>query len=271
MKKNIDILSLIYILFLVLIFLSSALGGIMSYAFYLLAYFLPLMLFLVFLWDKDRSLQSYFSFDKKDIGFVLPIFAPTIFIILSVSMLTSFIVTSLTGQTNSVDLGDSLLMAIVSHALIPAIFEELLFRFLPMGIFRDESKGALVIISALFFALIHHSLFSIPYAFIAGVIFMIVAISTDSILPTIILHFINNTLSILFIFYENNELFSTLLFVGIVVVSVLSLVIIFSRKKMYVERFSKTFKGDINIALSPISISFILFNLLIAVFDLIGA
>lgn len=268
MKKNTDILSLFYILFLMFIFLSSATGGIIAYVSYILAYFLPLVLFLVFLRDKESTPERLLVLKKNDIGFVLPIFAPTVLLVIGVSVATSYIVTSITGQTNSVDLGDSLLMAIVSHALIPALFEELLFRFLPISLLGQYSRSGLVLISAVFFALIHHSLFSIPYAFVAGVIFMTVALITDSVIPTVLLHFINNTMSVLFIFYGDNSIFVSILIGLLLLLSILSVAIIFLRRKEYLNRLSKTFSGEFKVSLSPISISFILLNLLIAVFSI---
>ena len=268
MKKNTDILSLFYLLFLMFIFLSSATGGIIAYVSYILAYFLPLVLFLVFLRDKESTPERLLVLKKKDIGFVLPIFAPTVLLVIGVSVATSYIVTSITGQTNSVDLGDSLLMAIVSHALIPALFEELLFRFLPISLLGQYSRSGLVLISGVFFALIHHSLFSIPYAFVAGVIFMTVALITDSVIPTVLLHFINNTMSVLFIFYGDNSIFVSILIGLLLLLSILSVAIIFLRRKEYLNRLSKTFSGEFKVSLSPISISFILLNLLIAVFSI---
>ena len=268
MKKNTDILSLFYILFLMFIFLSSATGGIIAYVSYILAYFLPLVLFLVFLRDKESAPERLLVLKKKDIGFVLPIFAPTVLLVIGVSVATSYIVTSITGQTNSVDLGDSLLMAIVSHALIPALFEEILFRFLPISLLGQYSRSGLVLISAVFFALIHHSLFSIPYAFVAGVIFMTVALITDSVIPTVLLHFINNTMSVLFIFYGDNSIFVSILIGLLLLLSILSVSIIFLRRKEYLNRLSRTFSGEFKVSLSPISISFILLNLLIAVFSI---
>ena len=83
MKKNTDILSLFYILFLMFIFLSSATGGIIAYVSYILAYFLPLVLFLAFLRDKESTPERLLVLKKNDIGFVLPIFAPTVLLVIA--------------------------------------------------------------------------------------------------------------------------------------------------------------------------------------------
>ena len=70
-----------------------------------------------------------------------------------------------------------------------------------MKLLLPYSKRHTVIYSSLFFALIHCSFSQMPYAFIAGVIFMLVDVAFDSVWPSIILHFVNNSLSIVWMKY----------------------------------------------------------------------
>ncbi len=90
-----------------------------------------------------------------------------------------------------------LLANLIFLALLPAIFEELIFRGMILNGLKQYGKIKAVIISALLFALIHGSIDQTLYPIILGLIFGIVAIKTNSIIPTILMHFINNSVVII--------------------------------------------------------------------------
>jgi hypothetical protein len=90
-----------------------------------------------------------------------------------------------------------------------------------------------VFYSAFCFALIHCSFPQMPYAFIAGVIFMAVDIAFDSIWPSVILHFVNNAASVLMMKYCHT-LTATLIFVGVLVcISAVSVFFIYKNRREY--------------------------------------
>ena len=94
---------------------------------------------------------------------------------------------------------------IIFTATIPAIFEELIHR----GMLFHASKKAVgsrkaLFISALLFGLMHMNVQQFFYAAILGYLIGLVAYHTNSIYPCIIIHFINNFLSLSVNFIEAN-------------------------------------------------------------------
>lgn len=89
-----------------------------------------------------------------------------------------------------------LYLSIFTIALIPCIFEETVYR----GIFYNEyrkvnvTKG--ILLSALLFALLHMNFNQFFYAFVMGVIFVLLIEATDSIISSMIMHFIINGTSV---------------------------------------------------------------------------
>ncbi len=76
--------------------------------------------------------------------------------------------------------------------VFPAVIEEIIFRGIMLkGLYKFGLVGS-VLISALAFSLYHMSPSKTVYQFIIGVIFAIITIKSSSIIPTIILHFLNN-------------------------------------------------------------------------------
>ena len=196
MERRINYLSICYTLFLILIFVSGSIGGFWSDAVYYLAFLLPIILGLLLDNQDVRADGDLFSIKSKDVGLILPLIVPTVIIVLTISAVTSMIIFALTGTENKIDVGDFLIPALISHALLPAILEEALFRYLPIKLLLKDSKRLTVIVSALFFALAHHNLFSIPYAFVAGIVLMAIDVGTNSLIPSVSMHIFNNAVSV---------------------------------------------------------------------------
>jgi sodium transport system permease protein len=150
---------------------------------------------------------------------------------------------NLFGKENVVQLGDSLFIALLLHAVLPAVLEEGLFRYLPMRMLAKDNARVCILISALFFALSHHSLFSIPYAFVAGVAFMTLDIISGSVLPSLVIHLINNALSVIMMFYSvdgNSAILINTLIAILACGSLIYLVMIRERvRRAILENFSK--------------------------------
>lgn len=88
----------------------------------------------------------------------------------------------------------SLVVYLISLALLPALFEESLFRGLMLGGF-ERKNGFLSIFSiAVCFALYHGSVSQFAYQLIYGVWLTALAYKSGSSLPSMITHFINNAL-----------------------------------------------------------------------------
>lgn len=200
MERKISILSLSYLAFLALLLASGTLSGALGYAVYFLAFLIPFAIGIIHVKRDKEAAASHLGFGKRALCHTLVLSAPSVTLIMAISVVTSMIVFAVTGKTNEVDVGSSLVLALISHALVPAVMEEVLFRYLPMRLLSAHSKRVSVLVSAFFFALIHHSVFSFFYAFVAGVIFMGVDLALDSIWPSVIIHFVNNAVSVLIMF-----------------------------------------------------------------------
>lgn len=237
MRRKITTLTMANLLFLILLFASGTLSGIISRIVYLLAFILPLLFGLISSGERGVG-RDLLTLPKGSASALIPLIAPTVSVIILISLLTSYLIVALTGRTNEIDLGDSFILALISHALLPAILEEALFRYLPMRLIAPHSKRCAVIVSAIFFSLVHHDLFSIPYALFAGGIFMLIDLSTGSVIPSVILHFINNAISVGLIVYSDNVAFKPTLYLLLAILTVVSVVYIIKRRRDYLGRLS---------------------------------
>lgn len=86
-----------------------------------------------------------------------------------------------------------LLLNILLLAVLPAIVEELIFRGVILNGFRQYGKIKAIVFSALLFALIHGSIDQTLYPFLFGLLLGIIAVKTNSIIPGMIIHFVNNS------------------------------------------------------------------------------
>ena len=210
MKHAVNLYSALTLVFVFLLALSGSLTGIISDAIYILSFLLPVALgFLAHRElkrrrEEERGLAEnewYGLSLKSDRALDLALLAvPILGLIFLAAALTSLVLTSL-GAVDTPVVREHFAKMLLVHALMPALLEELLFRYLPMKLLAPYSRKWCVILSAAYFALIHPSFFKMPYALLAGVIFIGLDIAMDSILPSVILHFLNNALSLVWICY----------------------------------------------------------------------
>lgn len=95
----------------------------------------------------------------------------------------------------------SLLLNIVSTAILPALIEEMVFRGYILGALRPHGDGLAVVLSALLFGMFHGNVLQIPFAFILGLAMGYLVVQTGSIWPAVLLHFSNNLMSVLLSFF----------------------------------------------------------------------
>ena len=173
----------------------------------------------------------------------IPVTMPTVALVVLLSYLTTLLIRATTGITDSVDVGDSFLAALLLHAVLPALFEEALFRYLPLRLFGGRAPVLAIIISASYFSLAHTSLFSIPYAFIAGAIFMLVDLVCDSPLPSVVIHLINNLASLLWVFFSGSRSFTIGYFIVLGFSAAVSIGYMIYRRRDYAAAVCKAISG----------------------------
>ena len=81
-------------------------------------------------------------------------------------------------------------------AVLPAFAEEFAFRGVVMGSLRKYSDALALLVSSAAFALMHGNFVQLPFTFCCGMVFGFLVIKTNSLLPAIIIHFLNNALSV---------------------------------------------------------------------------
>lgn len=89
------------------------------------------------------------------------------------------------------------LFNVVFVALLPAIFEEFIFRGIVYNGLRSKGVWFAGIISALMFALIHLSIEQFVFPIVMGVVFALILEKTGSVVYTMITHFCNNFIVVL--------------------------------------------------------------------------
>lgn len=93
--------------------------------------------------------------------------------------------------------GFGLIATIFCVAVLPALLEEILFRGILLRGLQSFGALASVLLCGGLFALYHQNPVQTIYQFACGAAFALVAWKAGSVLPTVLSHFINNTLIIL--------------------------------------------------------------------------
>lgn len=239
---------------------GTYLDGVYSEIAYLLAFIIPVTASEVYSradkLERERisgvaiQYRTYFGIKREGLLLVLPAVIPSVVIIALTSALSSLVFPDF-GNT-SVPISDgSLFSLLISLALVPAIAEELLFRYVSMKILVPRSPRAAIIISALLFGFFHTDPRQIPYAILAGVIFMTVDIMADSILPSIFMHFINNSLSLTLMRYRAEASVTVTVYTVLAVLLALSVVFLTLRGGKYKRAVISAFDKGIEYTYDP--------------------
>lgn len=268
MTEAVKILTLIDIVFVLLLGISSSIGGIFGEIMSgYVAFVLPILIgFYASLRLKAKreaeagvaeEYRNLFSLNKDGFKWLLPLIAPAVAVVFCVSLLTSLVL-SLAGASSPTVENRSLFVMFLDHAVIPAIFEEMLFRYVPLILLAPYSKRACIFYSAFCFALIHCSFWQMPYAFVAGLVFMAVDIALDSVWPSVILHLVNNAASVLMMKYCHTSLETLYFVLGMAALVLVSLIFIYRKRREYrdmlVSSFESGEKGEFTYATAMLTL-----------------
>lgn len=133
----------------------------------------------------------------------------------------------------------------IEIAILPAIFEELLFRKVMLNGAKKYGTVFSIIFTAVMFGLIHMNIPQAINAVFIGIVFAYVAIKTGSIIPSMILHFVNNGTQALLMINENNKVMTNIIsyvYVALAIIGALIFVlkVIKNRKEFKIENKVKT-------------------------------
>lgn len=81
-------------------------------------------------------------------------------------------------------------------AIIPALSEEFFFRGVVLNVLKPYGQGFAIVMSSVIFGFFHGNLGQIPFALAGGMFFALLTLYSGSLIPSILLHFFNNLLSV---------------------------------------------------------------------------
>lgn len=129
------------------------------------------------------------------------------FLIASGNLLISLLFDGLQGSTDNFSLYDTFISSddgtipnkiylVMAYAVLPAICEEFVFRGILCHEYERGGVLRAVLVSALFFALLHFNLQNFPIYFFSGIILAMTLYSTRSLFGSILAHFLYNIFGI---------------------------------------------------------------------------
>ena len=89
-----------------------------------------------------------------------------------------------------------LLVELFFTAVLPGICEEVAHRGMLLHTYKKMGVKKAILLSGLLFGLMHLNVEQFFYATFSGFLFGFIAITSDSIVPTMIMHFVNNAISV---------------------------------------------------------------------------
>ena len=242
---------------------------------------------LIYILVKKRSFGALFPFEKvgaKKLAMLCVIgVAFSLMSNIAPDLLSQvFELFGIQNSGGSFDFGDSkppVLMYYLTVAVMPAFTEEFAFRGVIMGSLRKYSDGLALVVSSALFALMHGNFVQIPFTFCGGLVFGFIALKANSLLPAIIVHFINNGLSVTFDLLYQYDIMSDAMInaiYGVIIIVLCGLALIFIRRFINEDGSFFTLEGaDVGIpfrnklktvAGSPTLISFAVIMLLFSVY-----
>lgn len=90
----------------------------------------------------------------------------------------------------------NVLYLILAYAALPAFCEEFVFRGLLISEYEKRSTTSAVLLSSLFFALLHFDIERFPTYFFAGLILALTLYASRSLVAVMLIHFCNNMIGI---------------------------------------------------------------------------
>ena len=106
-----------------------------------------------------------------------------------------------------------LILSLVVFAVVPAVVEEFVFRGVILGAYSKVDVKAGIVISSLFFALLHFSFGSVMYGFFFGLLFAVIRLSTGNLIYTIIMHCLFNTINVLMSYMRLDKIPAVVVFI----------------------------------------------------------
>lgn len=148
-----------------------------------------------------------------------------------ISAITSLINGNAVSSTAQRMSSNPVILNIILMALIPAAFEEIVFRGIFFGTYKKRNPFGAIFLSALLFGLMHMNINQFSYAFLIGIVLATVDYVTGSVWAGFIIHFVINAVNVLLMYVQNsatNELKDSAAYVSANSVSKTEMYLIFA-------------------------------------------
>jgi len=178
--------------------LSPVGNGIINMSVHVLAFLLPTLLIVSFL---KMPLGVAFPMRRPTARLTVPgifcLFGMSVFGVYIAAFITGFLSTTAGITPSMPDFSPpagraEIAIYLISLSIIPAVFEEFLCRGAVMQSLRRFGDPFALVMSSLLFAMLHRNFLQGPNAFLAGLVLGYFTLRSDSLVPAIIMHFINN-------------------------------------------------------------------------------
>ena len=182
---------------------DSTLFTVLNYSFSNISAYLPKILAFGVLYLKYRPLKRLDTQYENKSYYAL-IFIPAMFAFAmwgsNITTCINYILQLLFGVGEIQNVMDAIaptsfssgVVVLIFTAFIAPVIEEIIYRHLLLRSLKPIGDTPAIILSALIFGLAHGNFDQFAYAFLSGIIFGLVAIRYDSIIPGMVLHLINN-------------------------------------------------------------------------------
>lgn len=210
----------------------SSLESIMT----MIGYAIPFILVSYFVYKKSKKEDSNFSlkFNLPNIKIILLLIPLT----LALGIVIEPIIALIPMSDYIVKLFESLfrndIYTVITVAFFAPILEELIFRgFILNGLLKNYSPTKAIIWSAVLFGIVHLNPWQFIGAFLIGIVIGWLYWKTGSIIPGILVHFVNNFTAVMTMLYFDDTQITTSQWIGsnnayYAVFALCSLIIIFS-------------------------------------------
>lgn len=189
---------------------STGISGMDNISFYLFNSILSFSAFFIFqaiyALIKKLKFNDILQFNKVPFKTMLPLLISgysifTLSNIVASIINESFSVIGIKDTTSLIDMTGNTVseygLYFIAVAIVPAITEEFAFRGVILTALRKYGDIFAIVASSILFGFMHGNLVQIPFAFLGGIVLGYIRVYTNSMLPSMLLHFINNSISVI--------------------------------------------------------------------------
>ena len=165
---------------------------------------LPISLFSILLKKNAKQTFEFFSFRKITFVSILVSILLGICVFIFITYISSLWsgILGLFGYQSSTSTAEgnysvaNFFLSIFLVGVLPGFCEEVAHRGLVLGGMRKNGAIRAMVLCGLLFGLMHFNISQFGYAFVVGIFFCFITLLTKSIYPAMIMHFVNNTISV---------------------------------------------------------------------------